>query len=93
MNKGMFYLLPFLALTPVVASNALPKVEVAHLLNVLDQVKTADASKATLMSPKPISGRNIDRRRFKVAKPVAGRNRKASRLRKQATDRVLIRRR
>jgi len=90
MNKGMFYLLPFLALTPVVASNALPQVEVAHLLNVLEQVRTVESPKTMVVTPKPISGRNISRLRIKVLKPIAGRN--ASRLRKQTKDRVLIRR-
>ena len=83
MNKGMFYLLPFLVLTPVAASNVLPQVEVAHLLNVLEQVRTVEAPKVRVISPNPISGRNINRSRVKVSKPRAGRN-NASRLRKRA---------
>ena len=34
MNKGMFYLLPFLALTQAAASNTLTQIEVAALMNV-----------------------------------------------------------
>ena len=82
MTKGMFYLLPFLVLTPVVASKALPQVEVAHLLNVLEREKAVEVPKVVIMSPKPISGRNILRPRVKVSKPRAGRN-NASRLRKR----------
>jgi len=75
MNKGMFYLLPFLVLTPVAASNALPTVEVVSLLNVLEQIRVADRPQVTVTVSKPISGRNINGRRLiKVLKPRAGRN-------------------
>lgn len=75
MNKGMFYLLPFLVFTPVAASNALPTVEVAKLLNVLEQVRVADKPKVIITVPKPISGRNMQgRRMIKVIEPRAGRN-------------------
>ena len=79
MNKGMFYLLPFLVFTPAAASNALPQVEATHLLNVLEQVRKVEVPRATIMSSKPISGRNLNGRRvIKQSKPRAGRN--ASRL-------------
>ena len=75
MNKGMFYLLPFLVLTPVAASNALPTVEVAKLLNVLELVRTVEKPKVTATVAKPISGRNMNGRRIiKDHKPRAGRN-------------------
>jgi len=90
MNKGMFYLLPFLVLTPVAASSALSQVEVTGFLNVLETVRTARNAvmpEPTVTDPKPISGRNINGSRvIKILKPRAGRN--ASRLR----DRLLIKR-
>lgn len=87
MNKGMFYLLPFLALTQVAASSPLPQMESGNLLNVLERVRSVETPKTTVLLPKPASGRNINGRRVvKVLKPRKGRN--ASRLR----DRLLIRR-
>jgi len=75
MNKGMFYLLPFLVLTPVAASNALPQVEVANLLNVLEHARAVEKPNPRVVVSKPISGRNLNRRGLvKVLKPRAGRN-------------------
>lgn len=88
MNKGMFYLLPFLVFTPLTASNALPQAKVASLLNVLEEVRSAETPKMIVTVPKPISGRNMNARRaVKIYKPRAGRN--ASRLRDR---RLLIKR-
>ncbi len=87
MNKGMFYLLPFLVLIPVAASSALIQVEVTSLTSAIEHVKTTEVSKATLTVAKPISGRNTKGRNvIKLMKPRAGRN--ATRLR----DRKLIKR-
>lgn len=87
MNKRMFYLLPFLAVTQIAASTPLPHVEVANLLNVLERVRLAEVSSTTAVPPKPVSGRNTNSRRvIKVLKPRAGRNASRSR------DKLLIRR-
>ncbi len=72
MNKGMFYCLPFLALTQVAASNAVPHLEVASLFN------KAESSSIKMEAPKPnvakpISGRNANSM-IKIFKPRAGRN-------------------
>lgn len=86
MNKGMFYLLPFLVLTPVAASSALPQVEVANLLNVLEHVRSVEMPRTRVLMTKPISGRNIGKRRvIKVMRPRAGRN--ASRLKERLLKR------
>jgi hypothetical protein len=74
MNKGMFYCLPFLALTQVAASNALPHLEVASLFNKTEStsVKT-EAPKPNVANP--ISGRNANvGPMIKIFKPRAGRN-------------------
>jgi len=105
MNKVMFYLLPFLAITPIVASKPLPPVDAYHPFNILDHAKADDTSKAKVTSPKPIAGRNVSRLCIKVLKPISGQNisrlcvkvlkpiagRNASRLRKQARERFFNR--
>ena len=50
MNKGMFYCLPFLALTQVAASNALPRVEVTTLFKVAEVAEASDST--TVKAPK-----------------------------------------
>lgn len=74
MNKGMFYCLPFLALTQVAASNALPQLEVASLFNKVESSSVKmKAPKPTVV--KPISGRNANvSSMIKIFKPRAGRN-------------------
>ena len=78
MNKGMFYCLPFLALTQVAASNALPRVEVTTLFKVAEVAEASDST--TVKAPKltvanPISGRNANVSPLvKIFKPRAGRN-------------------
>ena len=76
MNKGMFYLLPFLALTQVGASNTLPHMEVAALMNVIEHVNTLKKPKPNVTVLKPISaGRNLSRSCMpRSMKPRAGRN-------------------
>lgn len=78
MNKGMFYLLPFLALTQVASSDPMPQGRVVNLLNVIERVRLETPKKPVILT-KPVSGRNINGRRVvKILKPRDGRN--ASRL-------------
>lgn len=97
MKKGMFYLLPLLALTQIGASNATLQVEKSSLITVkapMTGVVGVSSSKDSLQVintlPRPLSGRNRMARGNVVVgvPPRAGRN-----VRKIAHGRQLIKRR
>ena len=89
MNKGMFYCLPFLAMTQVAASNALPQKEGVMLFKVTEASNTSvELPKPILVNP--ISDRNINiGPMIKIFKPRAGRN---ARLLKGRTLKLIKRR-
>jgi len=77
----MFYLLPFVALTQVAASNAFSSIEVAGLFNGEKAVSGMQTSKPKVTPPKHIAGRNIANSKALIimkpdgeSKPRAGRN-------------------
>ena len=81
MNKGMFYLLPFVALTQVAASNAFSTIEVAGLYTGEKNVSNVEASKPLSPEVKHIAGRNTANPKALIIlrpgsenKPRAGRN-------------------
>lgn len=78
MNKGMFYLLPFLALTQAAASNTLTQIEVAALMNVSsvesENLVKKPISLDTLVKPIVGSADNGTSAVVVVDKPRHGRN-------------------
>ena len=96
MKKGMFYLLPLLALTQIGASNATLQVEKnsliavkAPMVGVAGVSRSKDSLQVINTLPRPLSGRNrIARGNIAAGVPRAGRN-----VRKIAHGRKLLKRR
>jgi hypothetical protein len=96
MKKGMFYLLPLLALTQIGASNATSQVEKGSLIAVKAPMigearvsRSKDSLQVINTLPRPLSGRNkIARGNIAAGVPRAGRN-----VRRIAHGKQLIKRR
>lgn len=80
MKKGMFYLLPLLAITQIGASNATSQVERSSLTTVKTPVvavasSSTDSLQVMKTLPRPLSGRNkLARDKLLPNVPRAGRN-------------------